>query len=69
MGARYKNYDPESTSDILASDYLDTIILRLDVSIHINDGINSWFIDGLARRLVSEPLSRDLRDQNEPILQ
>ena len=30
MGARYKQYDPYGNSDVLASDYLDTLILRLD---------------------------------------
>ena len=32
MGARYKDHDPDGNSDTLASDYLDTMILRLDVS-------------------------------------
>ena len=35
MGARYKHHDPEWNSDTLASDYLDTMILRLDVSVQI----------------------------------
>ena len=30
MGSRYKQYDPYGGSDTLASDYLDTMILRLD---------------------------------------
>ena len=32
MGARYKVHNPDGNSDTVASDYLDSLILRLDVS-------------------------------------
>ena len=34
MGARYKEHNSDGNSDTLASDYLDSLILRLDVSNH-----------------------------------
>ena len=49
MGARYKEHDPDGeNSDTLASDYLDALILRLDVSESFNINYSAC-IDRIAR--------------------
>ena len=58
----------------LSVDYLDTLILRLNVSIKHNwasslvSTLMLQSIDGLQWRLVPKPLPSHLRDKHEPVL-